>query len=63
MEKQSKKKDGEIPTMKSIITKDELNLNSDEISVGVIDESMLSEEEKEKVKEFHLNLILKMLIR
>ncbi len=50
MEKQSKKKDGEIPTMKSIITKDELNLNSDEISVGVIDESMLSEEEKEKVE-------------
>ena len=50
MEKQSEKKDGEIPTMKSIITKDELNLNSDEISVGVIDESMLSEEEKEKVE-------------
>lgn len=50
MEKQSEKKDGEIPTMKSIITKDELNLNNDEISVGVIDESMLSEEEKEKVE-------------
>ena len=50
MEKQSEKKDGEIPTMKSIITKDELNLNSDERSVGVIDESMLSEEEKEKVE-------------